>query len=74
MSDSTLRAPAGDSHNFGRRVTVGEARVHKPRTVLWEWLLLSSQSPLRRLLHEATAGGGLKGEWSGVAGNIRIDG
>ncbi len=61
MSEASQRHPAGDSHNFGRRVTVGETRVKKPRTVLWEWLLLSSQSPLRRLLHEVTSGSSLEG-------------
>jgi len=42
----------GDSHNFGRRVTLLETRVRKPRTLLWEWLLLCAESPLRRLLAE----------------------
>ncbi len=45
-------ARAGDSHNFGRRVTLGETRVHKPRTVFWEWLVLGATSPLRALLRE----------------------
>ena len=49
----------GDSHNFGRRVSLAEDRVHKPRTVLWEWLLLAAESPLRRLLDEAAARDGL---------------
>ena len=40
----------GDSHNFGRRVSLKGKRVHKPRTLLWEWLLLGKDSPLRRLL------------------------
>lgn len=40
----------GDAHNFGRRVTVGEARVAKPRTLFWEWLVLSRDSPLRQRL------------------------
>ena len=40
----------GDPHNFGRRVTLGETRIVKPRTLLWEWLLLAAESPLRRLL------------------------
>jgi hypothetical protein len=40
----------GDSHNFGRRVTLRAGRVSKPRTLLWEWLVLSRASPLRRLL------------------------
>ena len=45
----------GDSHNFGRRVRVAGERVVKPRTVLWEWLVLSPQSPLRRALARAAA-------------------
>lgn len=44
------RAPAGDSHNFGRHVTIEGNQVHKPRTVLWEWLVLGAGSPLRALL------------------------
>lgn len=43
---------AGDSHNFGRRVTIAKTRVHKPRTVFWEWLMLGAGSPLRALLGE----------------------
>ncbi|MES1176601.1 MAG: hypothetical protein ABUL62_19920 [Myxococcales bacterium] len=49
----------GDSHNFGRRVSLGAGRVHKPRTLLWEWLMLASESPLRELLDEASASAGL---------------
>src|SRR4051812_21053869 len=45
----------GDSHNFGRRVVLCGERIAKPRTLLWEWLLLSSDSPLRKLLDEAAA-------------------
>ncbi|HXK20221.1 MAG TPA: hypothetical protein VNG33_20555 [Polyangiaceae bacterium] len=40
----------GDSHNFGRRVSMKKGRVLKPRAMLWEWLLLAAESPLRRLL------------------------
>lgn len=43
----------GDAHNFGRRVTLRGERIDKPRTLLWEWLLLSSESPLRQLLDRA---------------------
>jgi hypothetical protein len=46
-------APLGDSHNFGRRVVVRGRRVLKPRTVLWEWLVLSRDSPLRSALGAA---------------------
>ncbi len=42
----------GDSHNFGRRVTLREGSVVKPRTLLWEWLLLAAESPLRAKLAE----------------------
>lgn len=52
-------APLGDSHNFGRRVSVRGGRISKPRTLLWEWLALSSQSPLRRLLGAAAKRAGL---------------
>jgi hypothetical protein len=44
--------PLGDSHNFGRRVEMRGDRVVKPRKLLWEQLLLSDKSPLRRLLRE----------------------
>lgn len=40
----------GDPHNFGRRVCRRGARVHKPRALLWEWLLLGTDSPLRSAL------------------------
>jgi hypothetical protein len=40
----------GDPHNFGRRVELRGGFVHKPRTVVWEWLMLSKASPLRRFL------------------------
>jgi len=44
------RNQLGDSHNFGRRVTRHAGRIVKPRPLLWEWLVLSATSPLRRLL------------------------
>lgn len=56
---TSLRTPLGDSHNFGRRVTLGEQRVAKPRTLLWEWLVLSAKSPLRRFLAGAAERDGL---------------
>jgi hypothetical protein len=40
----------GDPHNFGRRVELRGRVIHKPRTVVWEWLMLSKASPLRRFL------------------------
>jgi len=51
--------PLGDAHNFGRRVALRGRFVSKPRPVLWEWLLLSAQSPLRLLLSGAASAGGL---------------
>ena len=50
----------GDSHNFGRRVAVGARRVYKPRAILWEWLVLGADSPLRRFLDEAAEQDGLE--------------
>ena len=58
----TPRIPLGDSHNFGRRVSVGAGRVHKPRTLLWEWLVLGAKSPLRQLLDEAAERDGLRSD------------
>lgn len=49
----------GDSHNFGRRVSLRAGWVHKPRTLLWEWLLLSAASPLRQLLDQQAERDGL---------------
>ncbi len=45
----------GDSHNFGRRVSLRGDRIVKPRPVLWEWLLLDGESPLRHALAAAAA-------------------
>lgn len=42
--------PLGDSHNFGRHVVERDGRMVKPRTVFWEWLFLSAESPLRQAL------------------------
>lgn len=50
---------AGDSHNFGRHVTIGRTRVHKPRTLFWEWLMLGAGSPLRALLRRLAREDGL---------------
>lgn len=47
------RPPLGDSHNFGRRVAIRGKRVYKPRPILWEWLMLSSDSPVREFLVRA---------------------
>lgn len=41
----------GDVHNLGKAVTdTGTGFIFKPRTVFWEWLFLSSDSPLRKTL------------------------
>jgi hypothetical protein len=56
---SGARVHLGDSHNFGRRVERKGDRIVKPRTLLWEWLLLSPKSPLRRLLNDAATADGL---------------
>ena len=56
---SSVRTPLGDSHNFGRHVALRGDRVAKPRTLTWEWLTLSKDSPLRRLLDEAATRDGL---------------
>ncbi len=53
------RAPLGDSHNFGRRVTLTAGRVYKPRTLFWERLLLARDSPLRKLLAKLAEQDGL---------------
>src|SRR4051794_34600183 len=53
---ATRPRPLGDAHNFGRRVSQHGARIRKPRALLWEWLLLDGNSPLRRLLDEAAPG------------------
>jgi hypothetical protein len=53
------QAHLGDSHNFGRRVSARGRRIEKPRTLAWEWLLLSRKSPLRRLLEAAARRDGL---------------
>jgi hypothetical protein len=53
------RTALGDSHNFGRRVSLRAGRVCKPRTLLWEWLMLGADSPLWRLLDEAAEHDGL---------------
>jgi hypothetical protein len=55
----TARVNVGDSHNFGRRVSVGARRVRKPRAILWEWLILGADSPLRRLLEDVADRDGL---------------
>src|SRR3954462_14841589 len=53
MTGTGTGQPLGDSHNFGRRVSLHGERIAKPRTLLWEWLLLSRKSPLRAFLDQA---------------------
>ena len=64
MSNASQPAPPplGDAHNFGRRVELRGDRVYKPRTVVWERLLLGADSPLRRRLDEAAVARDLMGE------------
>lgn len=66
------RISLGDSHNFGRRVTVRGARVAKPRTVFWEWLVLSAESPLRRLLNDEAAREDLGPEFFGFLPSLKF--
>jgi hypothetical protein len=49
----------GDAHNFGRRVSEREGCIVKPRTVFWEWLFLSRESPLRQILVSRAEADGL---------------
>lgn len=62
---SSAHPHLGDSHNFGRRVTRREGRIVKPRALLWEWLVLSAESPLRRFLAEAAERDGLGSDFFG---------
>ena len=67
------KASLGDSHNFGRRVELRGARVAKPRTVFWEWLVLSRESPLRQLLAEEAARDGLGPDFfGGFTGSLQV--
>lgn len=58
------RSALGDSHNFGRRVSLRAGRVVKPRAVLWEWALLGKDSPVRALLDEVSEREGMPGLFS----------
>jgi hypothetical protein len=62
----------GDSHNFGRRVTVRSRRVLKPRSLYWEQLLLSAESPLRTLLTGLAQSDGLGPNFFGFLPNLRF--
>lgn len=48
----------GDCHNFGRRVTRRGSVIDKSRPILWERLVLSDRSPLRRALDRIAASHG----------------
>ncbi|HEX5098612.1 MAG TPA: hypothetical protein VFV94_03900 [Polyangiaceae bacterium] len=62
----------GDTHNFGRRVSVGARWVKKPRTVFWEWLVLGVDSPLRALLSELAERDGLGASQFGFLPALRF--
>jgi hypothetical protein len=62
----------GDSHNFGRRVVLRGDRVAKPRTVFWEWLVLSPESPLRQSLDSAVLSDGLKPDFFGFLPSLEF--
>lgn len=66
------RRQLGDSHNFGRRVAIRGERIAKPRTLLWEWLVLSASSPLRRLLAAAAKQDGLGRDLLGFLPDLRF--
>ncbi len=75
VRDLSLRAVPhhlGDSHNFGRRVSMRGGRVAKPRTLVWEWLLLSADSPLRRLLDLAAEQDGLERDAFGFLPDLKF--
>lgn len=62
----------GDSHNFGRKVTRRGENIAKPRTLLWEWLLLSADSPLRECLADAAEAEGLGRDAFGFLPTLRF--
>jgi hypothetical protein len=72
--NDSKRAPTalGDSHNFGRKVMQRGARIVKPRTLLWEWLLLSADSPLRECLADAAEADGLGRDAFGFLPTLRF--
>jgi hypothetical protein len=65
-------AHLGDPHNFGRRVSRSAGRIRKPRTLVWERLLLSAKSPLRRLLDEAARQDGLGADAFGFLPDLKF--
>lgn len=66
------RTHLGDSHNFGRRVTRRDDRIVKPRALLWEWLVLAADSPLRRFLAEAGERDGLGSDAFGFLPDLKF--
>jgi hypothetical protein len=69
---SASRAQLGDCHNFGRRVSLRAGRVRKPRALLWEWLLLAADSPLRRFLDAAATRDQLERDAFGFLPTLRF--
>lgn len=47
---SCMSVVSSDSHNFGLKAFYKDGKVFKPRSLGIEWLFLSSESPLRKLL------------------------
>jgi hypothetical protein len=72
MARPRPRTQLGDSHNFGRRVALRADRVHKPRALLWEWLLLAAESPLRQLLDELAARDALPSDTFGFLPTLKF--
>jgi hypothetical protein len=56
---TSSRTHLGDSHNFGRRVSMRADRVAQPRTLLRECLVLAAESRLQPFLDEAAERDGL---------------
>ncbi len=72
MNPRQLAPALGDAHNFGRRVSRLGERIVKPRTVVWEQMLLDAQSPLRRLLDEAAEREGLASDAFGFLPDLKF--
>jgi hypothetical protein len=69
---SNARKHLGDSHNFGRRVELRGGKVHKPRALLWEWLVLAPESPLRKLLAAQAKRDGLAEDAFGFLPSLKV--
>ncbi len=72
MDPVQLGSALGDAHNFGRRVSRLGERIVKPRTVVWEQLLLDGQSPLRRLMDETAERDGLAPDFFGFLPDLKF--